>query len=76
MDEVYFSYREYEFFTLLFPTIQLSMIQESTEPFIKCVLYLFLSLTIQGSLKLILTSKILTREPQRSMERAVRRWTI
>lgn len=47
------------------------MIQESTEHFIKCVLYLFLSLAIQGSLKLILTSKILTREPQRSKERAV-----
>lgn len=76
MDEVYFSYREYEFFTLLFPIIQLSMIQESTEPFIKYVLYLFLSLAIQGSLKLILTSKILTREPERSMERAVRRGTI
>lgn len=72
MDEVSFSYKEYAFFTMLFPVTQLSMIQESTEPFIKCILYLFLSLAIQGSLKLILTPKILTREPQRSMERAVK----
>lgn len=46
MDEVSFFYGEYAFFTMLFPIIQLSMIQENTEPFIKCVLYLFLSLAI------------------------------